>query len=132
MLYGPGESWYAKPDAGGWIVSPAEEEPVAPMDAWADDTVLAEGLARYEAHVREPVTRPVATWAGLRTFAPDRALAIGEDPGAAGFFWLAGQGGYGFQTAPAAAALLADLLLGRLPVLAGEVVAALSPGRFRG
>ena len=130
MLFGPGETWYAKPDAGGWIVSPADEDPVPPMDAWADDMVLAEGLARYEAHVTEPVTRVQTNWAGLRTFAPDRTLVIGPGPSADGFFWMAGQGGYGFQTAPAASELLADLVLGRSPGLPDTVVAALSPGRF--
>lgn len=130
MLFGPGESWYAKPDAGGWLVSPAEEHPVEPMDAWADDLVLAEGIARYEAHVSEPVTRVETSWAGLRTFAPDRTLVIGEDPSQNGFFWLAGQGGYGFQTAPAAARLLADLVLSRKPELDEAIVNALSPARF--
>ena len=132
MLFGPGETWYAKPDAGAWIVSPAEEDPVEPMDAWADDMVLAEGLARYEAHVSEPVTRVQTNWAGLRTFAPDRSLVIGEAPDAPGFFWLAGQGGYGFQTAPAAAGLIAAQALGQTSDLAEAVVDALSPARFFG
>lgn len=131
MLFGAGEAWYAKPDAGGWIVSPAEEDPVDPMDAWADDMVLAEGLARYEAHVTVPVTRPEANWAGLRTFAPDRSLVIGKDTGAEGFYWLAGQGGYGFQTCAAAAAHLAALIGGRDPALGPELSAGLSPDRFR-
>ncbi|RZW05846.1 MAG: FAD-binding oxidoreductase [Rhodobacteraceae bacterium] len=131
MLFGPGESWYAKPDAGGWIVSPAEEDPVEPMDAWADDMVLAEGIARYQAHVAEPVRRVETSWAGLRTFAPDRSLVIGEAPDAPGFFWMAGQGGYGFQTSPAAGRLLADTVLGRRPELPAEAVTALSPARFQ-
>lgn len=130
MIFGPGETWYAKPDAGALIVSPAEEDPQPAMDAWAEDMVLAEGLARWEAHVTEPVTRMLSNWAGLRTFAPDRVLVIGEDPVARGFFWQAGQGGYGFQTAPAAARLGADLVLGRTPVLDAVTVAAVSPGRF--
>ncbi len=131
MLYGPGESWYAKPDAGGWIVSPADEDPCPPMDAWADDMVIAEGLARYEAHVTVPVTHLTTTWAGLRTFAPDRAMVIGEAPDMPGFFWLAGQGGYGVQSSPAAARLLADLCLSRSPALGADVVAAFDPARFR-
>ena len=130
LLMGPGDSWYAKPDAGGWIVSAAEEDPMEPMDAWADDMVLAEGLARYEPYVTGPVVRMEANWAGLRTFAPDRALVIGEAPGHPGFFWMAGQGGYGFQTAPAAAALLADLVLDRAPSLPADVVDSLLPSRF--
>ena len=130
LLMGPGDSWYAKPDAGGWIVSAAEEDPMEPMDAWPDDMVLAEGIARYEPYVTEPVVRMETNWAGLRTFAPDRALVIGEAPGHPGFFWMAGQGGYGFQTAPAAAALLADLVLGRTPSLPADVVGSLLPSRF--
>lgn len=130
MIFGSGETWYAKPDAGALIVSPAEEHPMDPQDAWADDMVLAEGLARYEEFVTEPVTRMLSNWAGLRTFAPDRVLVIGPDPGAPGFFWQAGQGGYGFQTAPAASRLGADLILGRAPEVGAALVAAVSPARF--
>lgn len=131
MLLGTGETWYAKPDAGALLVSPAEEDPAEPMDAWPEDMVLAEGLARYQGFVTEEVTRPIATWAGLRTFAPDRNLVLGPDPDLPGFVWSAGQGGYGFQTAPAASQLVADLTLGRPPQLPDETVAALSPARFR-
>lgn len=130
MLFGPGEDWYAKPDAGALIVSPAEEQLMEPHDAWADDMVLAEGLARYEEMVTEPVTRLLASWAGLRTFAPDRVLVIGPDARQPAFFWLAGQGGYGFQTCPAASRLVADLIAGRAPEIGAELVAALSPARF--
>ena len=131
MLMGVGETWYAKPDAGKLLVSPAEEDPVAPHDAYADDMVLAEGLARYEAMVTEPVTRVETNWAGLRSFAPDRSLVFGPDPDAPSFIWSAGQGGYGFQTAPAGSQLVADLALGRPAALPNEIVAALSPQRFR-
>ena len=130
MLFGAGETWYAKPDAGALIVSPAEEDPQAPHDAWADDMVLAEGLARYEEMVTEPVTRLISNWAGLRTFAPDRVLVIGRDPRQPDFFWLAGQGGYGFQTCPAASLLAADLIGGRPTGLSPGLVAALDPARF--
>ena len=130
MIFGAGEGWYCKPDAGALIVSPAEEHPMEPHDAWADDMVLAEGLARYEAMVTEPVTRMISNWAGLRTFAPDRVLVIGPDPAVPDFFWLAGQGGYGFQTAPAASQLAADLIAGHAPALDAATVAALSPARF--
>jgi D-arginine dehydrogenase len=133
MLLGAGESWYAKPDAGAWIVSPAEEDPVdAPHDAWPEDMVLAEGIARYQPFVTEPVTRISASWAGLRTFAPDRCLVLGPEPGREDFVWVAGQGGYGFQTAPAASRLVADLVAGRQPELDADVVAALRPDRLRG
>ncbi len=130
MMFGPGEDWYAKPDAGALIVSPAEEHLMEPHDAWADDMVLAEGLARYEEMVTEPVTRLLASWAGLRTFSPDRVLVIGRDLREPTFFWLAGQGGYGFQTCPAASRLAADLIGGRTPELGADLVAELSPARF--
>ncbi|AOZ68570.1 glycerol-3-phosphate dehydrogenase [Rhodobacter xanthinilyticus] len=130
MVIGGAEEWYCKPDAGALIVSPAEEDPAEPHDAFADDMVLAEGLARYEAMVSAPVTRMIANWAGLRTFSPDRAPVIGFAPAEPGFFWLAGQGGYGFQSAPAASALAAALLCGRAPDLAPEIVASVAPGRL--
>jgi D-arginine dehydrogenase len=130
MVFGAGETWYAKPDAGALIVSPAEEHPMDPHDAWADDMVLAEGLARYEAMVTEPVTRLLSSWAGLRTFSPDRVLVIGRDPDVPSFLWLAGQGGYGFQTCAAAAQLVADLVGGRASILSAKLVADLSPERF--
>ena len=131
MMFGAGEEWYAKPDAGALLVSPAEEHPMQPHDAYADDMVLAEGLARYEAVVTQPVTRLLASWAGLRSFAPDRCLVLGPDPLQPGFVWVAGQGGYGFQTAPAASRLVADLVGGRTPALDAASVAALTPDRQR-
>jgi glycine/D-amino acid oxidase-like deaminating enzyme len=130
MIFGCGETWYAKPDAGALIVSPAEEHPMDAHDAWADDMVLAEGLARYEEMVTEPVTRLISNWAGLRTFSPDRVLVIGRDAAEPSFFWLAGQGGYGFQSAPAASQLAADLIAGSGSELSGPLIAALSPARF--
>lgn len=131
MIFGAGETWYAKPDAGALIVSPAEEHATHAHDAWADDEVLAEGLARYEAMMTEPVTRLLSNWAGLRTFSPDRVLVIGRDPVDPTFFWLAGQGGYGFQSCPAASQLAADLMIGAVPDVPTSLIAALSPGRFR-
>lgn len=130
MLLGAGERWYAKPDAGKWLISPAEEDPSLPMDAYSDDLVLAEGIARYEAFVTTPVTRLETSWAGLRSFAPDRHLVIGPDPRARDFLWCAGQGGYGFQTAPAAARLLADISQGRAPEIASDIVKTLLPDRL--
>lgn len=124
------ESWYARPDAGRWIVSPADEDPVDPGDAWADDMVLAEGLARYQDAVTVEVTKPLTSWAGLRTIAPDRTLVVGPDPRMAGVWWSAGQAGYGFQTAPAVSRLLAAQMQGRTPDLDSETVTALGVERL--
>ncbi|MHA1128763.1 MAG: NAD(P)/FAD-dependent oxidoreductase [Alphaproteobacteria bacterium] len=129
MLLSATETWYAKPDAGKWLVSSAEEDLVAPMDAWADDMVLAEGLARYQDFVTEEVTRVEGNWAGLRSFAPDRTPVVGFDGAAKGFFWLAGQGGYGVQTSPALSALAADMILGREPEFGADIISGLSPER---
>ena len=131
MFFGTGESWYAKPDAGALLVSPADEVATHPHDAFADDMTLAEGLDRYQQMVVPEVTKPLATWAGLRSFAPDRTLVLGRDPDVPEFVWCAGQGGYGFQTSPAASTLLADLVMGRAPVLDAASVAALRPDRLR-
>lgn len=130
IFFGVGETWYAKPDAGKLLVSPADEDPVEPHDAWADDMVLAEGIDRYSQHVTEPVTRVETTWAGLRSFAPDRTLVLGPDAANPRFIWCAGQGGYGFQTAPAASQLVADLTLDHVSELDGGTIAALSAERF--
>jgi D-arginine dehydrogenase len=126
------ESWYAKPETGRLLVSPAEEIPVEPHDAYVDDMVLAEGLDRYQQMVTVPVTRVERSWAGLRTFAPDRSPVAGFDSTAEGFFWLAGQGGYGMQTAPALSRL-AGQLIRRAAISDGleAVMPALSPDRFR-
>lgn len=131
LMLGAGETWYAKPDAGKLLVSPSEADPVAPQDAFADDMVLAEGLARYEKMVTEPVTRVEANWAGLRSFAPDGTLVLGPDPADPSFIWSAGQGGYGFQTSPAASRLVADLAIGTASELDEDTVAALRPERLR-
>ncbi len=131
MIFGAGETWYCKPDAGALIVSPAEEHAMDPHDVFADDMVLAEGFARYEANVTEPVTRLLSSWAGLRTFSPDRTLVLGPDPACGSFIWCAGQGGYGMQSSPAAGQLIADLLNDKTPAIDAGAVAALDPKRFR-
>lgn len=129
MVANAAERWYAKPDAGKLMISPADEDPVEPHDVWAEDMVLAEGLARFEEAVTMEVTRVEHSWAGMRTFAPDRTPVVGFDAEVPGLFWLAGQGGYGIQTAPALSQLAADLLLGREGGLAATLGPALSPGR---
>lgn len=124
------ESYYAKPEAGKLLVSPADEDPVEPHDAFVDDMVLAEGLHHFEHAVNFSVTRVEHSWAGLRSFVEDRSPVVGFAPDAEGFFWLAGQGGYGIQTSPALSRLTADLCLNRPSELPEEIVAALSPNRL--
>jgi D-arginine dehydrogenase len=104
------ERWYFKPDAGQLLGSPANADPVPAHDVQAEELDIATGIARIEAATTLAIARPTRTWAGLRTFAPDGELVIGFDPRCEGFFWLAGQGGYGIQSAAGASLLAAGLL----------------------
>ena len=128
------ERFYFKPDAGGLMLSPADETPSDPCDAQAEELDVAIAVDAFEQATTEQVRRVAHRWAGLRTFAPDRIPVVGADPREPAFFWLAGQGGYGIQTAPALAAAVAGLLTtNALPehVAAEGVVAAdLSPARL--
>ncbi|MBA4489170.1 FAD-binding oxidoreductase [Paracoccus sp. S1E-3] len=132
MVVNAAERWYLKPEAGKLMFSPCDAIATTPHDAWSDDMELAEGLDRFDRDVTYAVTRVERYWAGLRTFAPDLVPVVGFDRQARGFFWLAGQGGIGIQTAPALAALTAALILGHAPALPEATVRALSPGRFNG
>jgi len=106
------EDFYFKPEAGAILVSPADETPTPPVDAQPEDIDVAIGVDRFERATGIDVKRVRAAWAGLRTFAPDRVFVAGFDPRAEGFFWLAGQGGYGVQSSPAMAALTRHLVSG--------------------
>lgn len=105
--------WYAKPEGGRLLISPADEDLVEPHDVFADDMVIAEGLQRFEEDTGFPVTRVEQTMAGIRTVTPDEYPVVGFDPRIEGFFWLAGQCGFGIQCAPGLAKLACDLLVGR-------------------
>jgi D-arginine dehydrogenase len=94
------------------MVSLSDETPSEPCDAQSDDYDVALALDRFHSATIVPESRPIATWAGLRTFAPDRLPVVGFDAAANGFFWYAAQGGYGIQTSPALSALAAKLVMG--------------------
>jgi D-arginine dehydrogenase len=128
------EHWYLKPDAGQLLGSPANADPVPAHDVVPEELDIATGIAGIEAATTMTIRRPTRTWAGLRTFAPDGDLVIGWDPQRSGFFWLAGQGGYGIQSAAGAAQLAAALWLGApLPEalrVQGVEAPAMDPGRL--
>jgi len=109
------EDFYFKPEAGHILISPADETPSEPCDAQPDDYDVAVGVDRFERATGLDIRHVVTRWAGLRTFAPDRVFVSGFDPRADGFYWLAGQGGYGIQSAPAMAQLVRYLVLGIEP-----------------
>lgn len=104
--------FYFKPEAGRLWLSPHDETPSDPCDAAPEELAVAEAIARFETVTEWRIAAVERRWAGLRSFAPDRLPVYGPDPRVPGFAWFAGQGGYGIQTAPAAARLTAQLLLG--------------------
>ncbi|MBV1686628.1 FAD-binding oxidoreductase [Novosphingobium sp. G106] len=109
------ERFYFKPDAGRLWLSPHDETPSPPCDAAPEEIDVATAIARLEEVTDWAVERVEHRWAGLRSFAPDRLPVYGFDPAVPRYFWFAGQGGFGIQTAPAAADLAARLLCGDPP-----------------
>ncbi|WP_214470066.1 FAD-binding oxidoreductase [Mesorhizobium sp. dw_380] len=128
------EQFYFKPDAGRLIGSLADETDSEPCDAYPEDIDVAIAVDRIEQATSMRIGRPSTPWAGLRTFAPDRTPVAGFDPRLPGFFWLAGQGGYGFQVSLTLARLSSALMRGQpLPgdvTALGVTAAALAPDRF--
>lgn len=129
------ETFYFKPDAGRLLLTPADETPSPPCDAQPEEFDIALAVDRFETMTTQSVRRIAHKWAGLRSFAPDRTPVVGFEPAAPGFFWLAGQGGYGMQTSSAMARTAAALVRGEdLPpdiAREGVTAAALSPKRLR-
>jgi D-arginine dehydrogenase len=111
------ETWhYFKPEAGRILASPGDETPVDPMDAYPDDMVMAELADYLERHTLLKIERILRSWAGLRSFVPDHCPVVGLDSRAEGFFWLAGQGGYGIMMSPVLGRATASLIdTGQLP-----------------
>lgn len=105
------ERFYFKQDAGRVWVSPHDETPSPPCDAAPEEVDVATAIDRFQSVVNWRVDRVEHSWAGLRSFAPDRLPVYGFDTSDPRFFWFAGQGGFGIQTAPAAAQLAAEMLL---------------------
>jgi D-arginine dehydrogenase len=130
------EQFYFKPESGKILASPADETPSPPCDAHPDDVDVAIAVDRLTRACDLEVGHIPRKWAGLRSFVADRTPVAGFDPRAEGFFWLAGQGGFGIQTAPALARLAAALALGE-PVpediaAAGVSARDVAPGRLAG
>lgn len=129
------ETFYFKPDAGRLLLTPADETPSPPCDAQPEEFDIALAVDRFETMTTVGVRRIAHKWAGLRSFAPDRTPVVGFEPAAPGFFWLAGQGGYGMQTSSAMSRTAAALVRGEnLPAdiaREGVTTAALAPARLR-
>jgi D-arginine dehydrogenase len=124
------ESFYFKPEVGQFLGSLADETPSPPCDAQPEEIDIATAVDRIQTASTLEVRRIKNKWAGLRSFVADKNLVVGYDPKVEGFFWLAGQGGYGIQTAESAGRLAAALALGKpIPADIGVGEAALSPAR---
>ncbi|MCY7307814.1 MAG: FAD-binding oxidoreductase [Rhodoferax sp.] len=112
VVAGLDETYYFKPDAGVLLGSPANADPMPPHDVVAEEIDVATAIHHIEAATTLTIRRPLRTWAGLRSFVPDGEMVIGWDAQCEGFFWLAGQGGYGIQSAPGVSEFAASLVLG--------------------
>ena len=128
------ENWYCKPEGSNLFLSPEDEIPSPACDAWADDMDVAMAIDQIANILNIEPIKVEASWAGLRVFSPDRDFVIGYDSAENGFFWLAGQGGYGIQTAPAVASIASSLILGENISIElkkiGVSVSIFSPARF--
>ncbi len=135
MVIDVDEEFYFKPELGLLLGSPGDETPMPPCDVQPEELDVAQAIDRIERATRFSVRRVPRRWAGLRTFAADKTPVVGMEELSPGFFWLAGQGGYGIQTAPALARAAASLLVdGVLPddlLHLGLVAEDLLPLRFR-
>ncbi len=129
------DQFYIKPDAGRLMLSPADATPVPPQDVQPEILDVARAMDRFSAVATMAVERPGETWAGLRSFFVDHDPVAGFAPEAPGFFWLAGQGGYGIQTAAAlgrlAAALIQDQPVPDDMAARGLTADLLAPNRAR-
>lgn len=113
MVVDAEELFYFKPDGGRLLLSPCDETPSQPCDAHPDTLDVAIAVDRLTQACTLEVRTVGRSWAGLRSFVADRNPVVGFDPDVPGFFWLAAQGGYGLQTAPALSRAAANLVLGR-------------------
>lgn len=128
------EAFYFKPEAGRILVSPCDEHPSAPVDAQPEELDVAHAIDRVERATTLKVRRVTHRWAGLRCFMPDRLPAVGRDPRAEGFIWLAGLGGFGMMTSEALGRSAAAAALGEATpadiLAAGVDPAKVAPARF--
>jgi len=125
-----GDDLYFAPESGRLFASPMDEVPSEPCDAQPDEYDVALAAFRMEERTTVKVERIHSRWAGLRTFTLDRHPAAGFAPDSEGFFWLAGQGGFGLQTSPAMAAIVTSLIADQPWPVPDVLPEELSPVRF--
>lgn len=125
-----GDELYFGAESGRLFASPMDEVPSEPCDAQPDEYEVALAADRMEERTTAKVRQIHSKWAGLRTFTSDRHPAVGFAPDGEGFFWLAGQGGFGLQTSPAMAAIVESLIAEAPWPVADVDPEALLPDRF--
>lgn len=104
--------FYFRPESGGFLASPMDQEAMEPCDARTDELQVARAADFLTRFTPKIAPRAITNkWAGLRTIAADKAPIVGADPDVGGFFWCAGQAGHGMETSPALSEIAADLLL---------------------
>lgn len=127
-----GNELYFGPESGRLFASPMDEVASDPCDAQPEELEVALAAHRMEERTTVAVRHIHSRWSGLRSFTPDRHPAVGFDPQVEAFFWLAGQGGFGLQTAPAVSAIAAALITGGAWPVPGVQRSDLDPVRFVG
>ncbi len=139
MILGAGETFYCTPFGNGMMISPADETAIEPCDVWPEDLDIATGIDLFQQCIDYDIQSVTHQWAGLRTFATDGKPVVGFDSSINGFFWLAGQGGYGIQTSPAISELCLAIIFPESrdkmhASMSGKTIQSLdeslSPGRF--
>jgi len=125
-----GDELYFAPESGRLFASPMDEVPSDPTDAQPDEYEVALAAHRMAERTTVEVRQIHSKWAGLRSFTPDNHPAAGFAPGAEGFFWLAGQGGFGLQTSPAMAAIVESLIARTEWPIVDVAASDLAPDRF--
>lgn len=124
------ETFYARPEGTALLASPADEAEEPPGEERPDELEIARALDRLRELTTLPLRSVTKMWAGMRTFAPDRVPVVGESRPGSGFWWCAGQGGYGIQLAPGLAQVTASSVLDRPSTQ--PLLASLAPTRFTG
>nr|MBC8240121.1 FAD-binding oxidoreductase [Alphaproteobacteria bacterium] len=128
------EEFYARPESGALMGSPADETPMAPCDVQPEELDIAIAVDRLQTATTLEIGRIIRSWAGLRSFVADKTPVVGFDPKVPGFFWLAGQGGFRIQTTPPMGRAVAGLVSGNAfaarPHQVGGIGAALAPPRL--
>ncbi len=134
LVVGINETFYFKPVANQLLISPADETPTKPCDAQPEELDIAIAIDRVSQISNLEVRKVNHSWAGLRSFAPDKTFVAGFDPNTSGFFWFAGHGGYGVQTAPALSDIACSLITGSCNLISVQEARAhadaISPNRF--